>query len=44
MIKANINIDPDQAVDIGECHIKVELSTDRIIEEGDNMITIIEGL
>ena len=42
MIKANINIDTDQIVEIGECHLEVELSTDRIIEEGCNMSTIIE--
>ena len=42
MIKVNIKIDIDQIVEIGECHIEVELSTDRIIEEGPNMITIIE--
>ena len=42
MIKVNIKIDIDQIVEIGECHIEAELSTDRIIEEGHNMITIIE--
>ena len=42
MIKVNIKIDTDQTVGIGECHIEVELSMNRIIEEGDNIITIIE--
>ena len=42
MIKVNIKIDTDQTVEIGECHIEVELSMDRIIEEGHNIITIIE--
>ena len=42
MIKANIKIDIDQIVEIGECHLQVELSMDRIIEEGHNMLTIIE--
>ena len=32
----------NQLVEIGECHIEVELSTDRIIGEGCNMLTIIE--
>ena len=42
MIKVNIKIDTDQTVEIGECHIEVELSMDRIIEEGCNMIKITE--
>ena len=42
MIKANIKIDTGQIVEIGECHLEVELSMDRIIEECCNMITIIE--
>ena len=42
MIKENIKIDTDQIAEIGECHIEVELSTDRIIEEGCNMIKMIE--
>ena len=42
MIKVNIKIDTDQTMEIGECHTEVELSTDRIIEEGCNIITIIE--
>ena len=29
-------------MEIGECHTGVELSMDRVIEEGPNMITIIE--
>ena len=42
MIKVNIKIDTDQTVEIGECHIEVELSMYSIIEEGHNIITIIE--
>ena len=42
MIKVNVKIDTDQIVEIGECHIGVELSMDRIIEESPNMIAIIE--
>ena len=40
MIKVIIRIDTDQIVEIGECHLGVELSTDRIIEEG-HVLTII---
>ena len=32
----------DQIVEIGEYHLEVELSMDRIIKEGHNMSTIIE--
>ena len=42
MIKANIKIDTDQIVEIGKCHLEVELSMEKIIEEGHNMSTIIE--
>ena len=42
MIKAYIKIDTDQIMEIGECHLEVEFSTDRVIEEGHNMLTIIE--
>ena len=42
MIKANIKIDIVQIVEIGKCHIEVELSMNRIIEEGCNMTTTIE--
>ena len=42
MIKSNIKIDTDHIVEIGECHLEVELSTNRIIGEGHNMITVIE--
>ena len=42
MIKAIIRIDTDQIVVIGECHLGVELGMDRIIEEGCNMLIIIE--
>ena len=39
MIKVNININTYY---IGECHLEVELSTEKIIEKGHNMITIVE--
>ena len=42
MIRVIIRIDTDQKVEIGECHLGVELSMDRIIEEDHNMLTIIE--
>ena len=42
MINVNIKIDTDEIVVIGECYLEVELSMHRIIEEGHNMITIIE--
>ena len=42
MIKVIIRIGTDQMVEIEECHVGVELITDRIIEEGHNMLTIIE--
>ena len=42
MIKANIKTDTDQIVQTGDCHLEMELSTDRIPEEGHNMITIIK--
>ena len=42
MIKVNISIDTDQIVEIDECHLGVEFSMDRIIEEGHNMLTFIE--
>ena len=41
-IKAIITVDTDQIVVIGEFHLGVELSMDRIIEEGCNMLKIIE--
>ena len=37
-----IRIDTDQIMEIGEFHLEVELSADRIIEEGHNMLTILE--
>ena len=40
MIKINIKIGIDQTVQIGECHVEVELSMDKILEEGHNMIKI----
>ena len=40
MIKAIIRIDTDQIVVIGECYLGVELSMDRIIEKGHNMLII----
>ena len=39
---AIIRIDRDQIVVIGECPLGVELSMNRIIEEGCNMLIIIE--
>ena len=42
MIRVIIRIDKDQIVEIGECHLGVDLNMDRIIEEGCNMLTIIE--
>ena len=42
MIRVIIRKDIDQKVEIRECHLEVELSTDRIIEEGHNMLRIIE--
>ena len=43
MIKVDIKIGIDQTVELGECHIEVELSMDKTIEEGHNMIKIIEN-
>ena len=42
MIKINMKIDTDQTVEIGECHIEVEPSMDKTIEEGCTMIKITE--
>ena len=42
MIKAIIRIDTGKIVVIGEYHLGVELSMDRIIEEDCNMLIIIE--
>ena len=42
MIKVIIRIGTDQIVEIGECHLEVECSMDRIIEEGQNMLVIKE--
>ena len=42
MIKAIIRVDTDKIVEIDECHLRVGLSMDRIIEEGHNVLTIIE--
>ena len=42
MIKIIIRIDTDQIVEIGECHLEVELRMERIIGEGHNIITIKE--
>ena len=42
MIRVIIRIDIDQIVGIGELHSEVEFSTDRIIEEGHNMLIPIE--
>ena len=42
MIKLIIRIDTYQIVEMGEFHLGVELNTDRIIEEGSNMLIIIK--
>ena len=42
MIKVIIRINTDQIKEIGECHLEVELSMDITIEEGHNIIAIIE--
>ena len=42
IIKIDINVGIDQTVLIGECHIEVEVSMDKITEEGCSMIKIIE--
>ena len=41
MIKIDIKIDTDQTVEIRECHIEVDLSMDKTIEECCSMIKII---
>ena len=41
MIKIDIKIDTDQTVGLEECHIEVELSMDKTIEEVCSMIKII---
>ena len=42
MIRIDTKIGIDQTVAIGECHLEVELSMDKIFEEGCSMIKIIE--
>ena len=42
MNKVIIRKDTDQIVEIRECHLQVELSMDRIIEEGPDMLITIE--
>ena len=42
MIKVITRIETDLTVVIGECHLGVQLGMDRIIEEGCNMLIIIE--
>ena len=42
MIRVIIRIDSDEIVEIGEHHSEVEVSTDRVIEEGCNMLILIE--
>ena len=42
MIKIDNKIGINQTVEIAECHIEVELSVDKTIEEGCIMIKIIE--
>ena len=40
MIKIDMKIDIGQTLETGECHIEVELSKDKTIEEGQSMIKI----
>ena len=42
MIMVNTKIDTDQIVELGEYLLVVELNMDRVIEEGHNILTIIE--
>ena len=44
VFKVIIRIDSNQIMDIVECHLEVELSMDKVIEEGGNMLTIIETI
>ena len=42
LIRIDIKVGIDQTVVIGECYIEVELSMDKVIEEGHTMIKITE--
>ena len=42
MIKKDFKMDIDETVEIGECHAQVELSMDKIMEEGCSMIKIMD--
>ena len=42
MIKVITRIDTDLIVVVGECHLGIDLSIDRIIEEGHNMLIIMD--
>ena len=42
MVRVIIKIDVDKVVEIEELCLEVEVSTDRIIEKGHNMLTSIE--
>ena len=42
MIKVIIRIDTNHIVEIGECHLEVELSVHKIIGEGHNILIIVE--
>ena len=42
MLRVIIRMDIDQIVEIGELHSEVKVSTDRIIEEGCNILIPIE--
>ena len=44
IIKIDTKIGKDQAVLIGECHIEVELSTEKIKEGSNSMIKIAEEI
>ena len=42
MIKIDINLDTDQTVEIGKCHIEVAFSMEKTIEEGHSKIKTAE--
>ena len=42
IIKIDIKVGIDQPVAIGKCHIEIELSMDKIIEEDHSMIKFTE--
>ena len=42
MVRVIIRIDKDQIIMIGKYHLEVEICKDKIIEDGHNMLIIIE--